>query len=70
MLSKQQLVQFEEEGYLLLSGLIPKETVTKAEEAMWHMMGMDADDPDSWGHFKRPPLAGFLYGENGRWKAN
>ena len=59
MLSKQQLTQFEEEGYLLLSGLIPQETVTKAEAAMWKMMGMDADDPDSWGHFKRPPLAGF-----------
>ena len=47
MLSKQQLAQFEEEGYLLLSGLIPQETVTKAEEAMWNMMGMEADNPDS-----------------------
>ena len=59
MLSKQQLAQFEEEGYLILSGLVPQETVTKAEEAMWHMMGMDADNPDSWEHFKRPPLSGF-----------
>ena len=59
MLSKQQLTQFEEEGYLLLSGLIPQETVTKAEAAMWQMMGMEADDPNSWGHFKRQPLAGF-----------
>ena len=59
MLSKQQLAQFEEEGYLLLSGLIPQETVTKAEEAMWSMMGMESDNPDSWGHFKRPGLAGF-----------
>ena len=59
MLSKQQLAQFEEEGYLLLSGLIPQESVTKAEEAMWSMMGMESDNPDSWGHFKRPPLSGF-----------
>ena len=59
MLSKQQLTQFEEEGYLLLSGLIPQETVEKAEAAMWNMMGMEADNPDSWGHFKRPHLAGF-----------
>ena len=59
MLSDQQLAQFEEEGYLLLSGLIPQETVAKAEEAMWNMMGMEADNPDSWGHFKRPGLAGF-----------
>ena len=27
MLSDQQIAQFEEEGYLLLSGLIPQETV-------------------------------------------
>ena len=59
MLSEQQLAQFEEQGYLHLSGLIPQETVTKAEKAMWQMMGMDAEDPDSWGQFKRPHLAGF-----------
>lgn len=59
MLLEQQLAQFEEEGYLLLSGLIPQETVVKAEEAMWKMMGMEAGNPDSWGHFKRPGLAGF-----------
>ena len=59
MLSRQQLAQFEEEGYLLLPSLIPQEIVTKAEGAMWQLMGMDADDPNSWGHFKRQPLAGF-----------
>ena len=59
MLSEQQLTQFEEQGYLHLSGLIPQETVTKAEAAMWRMMGMETDNPDSWGHFKRPHLAGF-----------
>lgn len=59
MLSKQQRAQFEEEGYLLLSGLIPEETIAKAEAAMWKMMGMDADEPSSWQHFQRPPLSGF-----------
>ncbi len=59
MLSKQQLSQFEEQGYLLLSGLIPAETVKKAEETMWKLMGMDAADPDSWQRFQRPPLSGF-----------
>ncbi|MXV72687.1 phytanoyl-CoA dioxygenase family protein [Candidatus Poribacteria bacterium] len=48
MLTEHQLAQFEEEGYLLFSGLIPQETVTKAREAMWHMMRMDADNPSSW----------------------
>lgn len=59
MLSTQQLAQFEEEGYLQLSGLIPEETVTKAEAAMWQMMGMQSDNPSSWKHFQRPPLSGF-----------
>ena len=59
MLSTEQLKQFDEVGYLLLSDLIPKETVVKAEEAMWHLMGMDAEEPASWEHFKRPHLTGF-----------
>ena len=45
MLSKQQLTQFEEEGYLLLSGLIPQETVVKAEAAMWEALGRAAAWP-------------------------
>ena len=65
MLTEQQLAQFEEEGYLLLSGLIPQETVTKAEKAMWHMMGMDADNPDSWEHSKCLPLSGFYMQKTG-----
>lgn len=63
MLSTEQLKQFEEEGYLLLSGLIPKETIVQAEQAMWHSMGMDENDSDSWEHFQRPFLTGF-YIEN------
>jgi len=59
MLSTAQLNQFEEEGYLLLSGLIPKDTIVQAEQAMWHSMGMDPDDPDTWEHFQRPFLTGF-----------
>ena len=63
MLSTKQLKQFEEEGYLLLSGLIPKDIIVQAEQAMWHSMGMDADDHDTWEHFQRPFLTGF-YIEN------
>ncbi len=59
MLSQQQLDQFEEIGYLQLSGLIPQEIVEKAEAAMWQMMGMASEDRQTWGHFKRPHLAGF-----------
>ncbi len=63
MLSTEQLKQFEEEGYLLLSSLIPNETVVQAEQAMWHSMGMEPDDPETWKHFQRPFLTGF-YIEN------
>ena len=59
MLSNEQSNQFEEKGYLLLSGLIPEETVINAEQAMWHCLGMDADNPDTWKHIKRPFLTGF-----------
>ncbi len=59
MLSTVQLKQFEEEGYLLLSGLIPNETIVQAEQAMWHSMGMEPDDPETWEHIKRPFLTGF-----------
>ena len=68
MLSQQQLTQFEEEGHLLLSGLIPQETVVKAEKAMWDVMGMEADNPDSWGHFKRQPARRFLHGKSVKWE--
>ena len=68
MLSEQQLTQFEKQGYLLLPGLIPEETVTKAAAAMWRMMGMAAENPDSWGHFKRPHLAGFYMEKLGNGK--
>ncbi|MCY4400993.1 MAG: phytanoyl-CoA dioxygenase family protein [Candidatus Poribacteria bacterium] len=63
MLSTAQIEQFEEEGYLLLSDLISKETIEKAEKAMWHTMGMDADDPNSWEIVQRPFLTNF-YIEN------
>ena len=65
MVTKQQLAQFEEKGYLLLSDLIPQGTVTKAREAMWHMMGMDADNPSSWADCKHPPASEFYMHRTG-----
>ncbi len=59
MLSTSQLRHFDEQGFLLLSGLIPIDTIKKVEQAMWHSLGMDADAPNTWQHFKRPFLTGF-----------
>lgn len=63
MLSTEQLKQFDERGYLLISGLIPEEIVSKAEKAMWHTMGMERDDSKTWEEVKRPFLTNF-YIEN------
>ena len=48
MLSQEQLTQYDRDGYVLVSGLIPEETIANAEAAMWSALGMDRDDPASW----------------------
>ena len=48
MLSQEQLAQYDRDGYVLVSGLIPEETIANAEAAMWSVLGMDRDDPASW----------------------
>lgn len=63
MLSSKQLKQFDKEGHLFISGLIPDNIIEKAEKAMWQQMGMDPDDPTTWQRFERPFLTGF-YVEN------
>ena len=48
MLSQEQLTQYDRDGYVLVSGLIPEETIANAEAAMWSVLGVDRDDPASW----------------------
>ena len=48
MLSQAQLAQYDRDGYVMVSGLIPEETIAAAEAAMWSVLGMDRDDPASW----------------------
>ncbi len=40
--------QYDREGYLLVSGLIPEETVARAERAMWRCMGASHRSRESW----------------------
>ncbi len=68
MLSTEQLKHFEERGYLILSGLIPTGTVQKAEKAMWHCLGMDETDSDTWEEVQRPFLTGFYIERMGNGK--
>ncbi|HIG55350.1 MAG TPA: hypothetical protein EYQ18_15515 [Candidatus Handelsmanbacteria bacterium] len=51
MLSQEQLAQYARDGYVLVSGLIPKETIANAEAAMWSVLDMDPGDPASWSPF-------------------
>ena len=51
MLSPEQLAQYGQDGYVLVSGLIPEETLANAEATMWPVLGMDRDDPTSWSPF-------------------
>ena len=48
-LRKDQLLQYEREGYLLVSGLISHNISLRAEKAMWRIMEMDPNDPETWG---------------------
>ena len=48
-LSKDQVDQYDRDGYLLVSGLIPEEIAAKAEAAMWRWVGINPDEPPaSW----------------------
>jgi hypothetical protein len=47
-LTPEQLAQYEKDGFLLTSGLIPETVAEKAEAAMWNLMQMRSDDPETW----------------------
>ncbi|MBV7334465.1 phytanoyl-CoA dioxygenase family protein [Chloroflexi bacterium TSY] len=47
-LTPDQLAQYETDGYLLVSGLIAEPIAEKAEAAMWNLMRMKPDDPQTW----------------------
>ena len=48
MLSSKQLAQYDQDRCLLVSGLIPEDTLANAEATMWSVLGMDRNDPTSW----------------------
>lgn len=48
VLTQAQILEYVENGYLLVSGLIPDETAARAEEAMWRCMGLEREYPAAW----------------------
>jgi ectoine hydroxylase-related dioxygenase (phytanoyl-CoA dioxygenase family) len=53
MLTAEQRRAYDEQGYLLVSELIPPETAAAAEAAMWRLIGASPDDPASWSELPR-----------------
>jgi hypothetical protein len=54
ILSEQDIRFFEENGYVVLSGLVPQENLGPVIEATWDFLGMDPDNPEDW---YREPLS-------------
>ena len=48
ILSDKQVGQYFQDGYLLVSGLIPDQVSAKAEEKMWQELGFTPNESKSW----------------------
>ena len=46
-ISEARIEQYNRDGYLLVSGLIPEDIAAKAEAAMWRCAGIDSNNPPS-----------------------
>ncbi|HET6383295.1 MAG TPA: phytanoyl-CoA dioxygenase family protein [Armatimonadota bacterium] len=47
-LNDDQVKEYQEQGFILVSGLIPDEIAAVAEAQMWNAVGVNPDDPASW----------------------
>jgi hypothetical protein len=48
VLSEEQIAFWDANGYLVISGLLPKADVERAQKAVWEHLEMDPDDPETW----------------------
>lgn len=53
VLSAEQVYHFLEEGYVLVSNLIPQEVCRRADEAMWRLLELPRDNPATWVNARR-----------------
>jgi hypothetical protein len=56
-ISSEQIESYLEDGYTVISGLIPEEILNRAETSLWAKLGMEADNPDTWNRPPTPPPA-------------
>ena len=59
-LTENLIDQYHQDGFLLASGLIPEAIARTGEAAMWDVMGMDANDPETWNNFSDEAIASTL----------
>jgi hypothetical protein len=64
-LTPGQIAEYERDGYLLVSGLIPDDVASRAEALMWNALGVTPDDPSKWspppqpaGRLEQPEFVG------------
>lgn len=48
VLTAEDLAFWDEQGYVIVRGAVPKDVAQAAEAVIWRRLGMDADDPLSW----------------------
>lgn len=46
-LTEDQISQYHRDGFLLASGLVSEAIARKGEDAMWEVMKMDRNDPET-----------------------
>jgi hypothetical protein len=61
-LSEAQVQRYHREGYLLVSGLIPDELVSRTERAIWKSLRADSQAPETWANLG--PSSHVLRGES------
>ena len=47
-LTTEQVQQYADQSFLLVSGLIPDDVAKAAEAAMWRLIEADPNDPATW----------------------
>lgn len=58
VLSAEDRVFWEENGYVVIHNAVPPEHVKAAEKAIWEFLEMSPDAPDSW--YPEPPRRGIM----------
>src|SRR5579872_4892321 len=53
VLSSEQKSYYQEQGYLLVSGLIDPAVSSEATAALWRALGATPDDPATWADIRR-----------------